>query len=160
MCIILLLDSAVVRAEATIKTLAARDGATSHAEPLQALPPSLPAASQSLISRAQRRHSCRSPPHSSTAQPTPARLSDEQGPHSIHGRCRLFFFPLSGYCCHLSKRRKDQGMFQGFSVSPDQDDFVHYCRVGARWQTRQQRSHPRSSETSALCSWGLRKPTL
>ena len=56
-----------------------------HAEPLQALPPSLPAASQSLISRAQRRHSCRSPPHSSTAQPTPARLSDEQGPHSIHG---------------------------------------------------------------------------
>ena len=123
-CIILLLDSAVVRAEATIKTLAARDGATSHAEPLQALPPSLPAASQSLISRAQRRHSCRSPPHSSTAQPTPARLSDEQGPHSIHGRCRLFFFPLSGYCCHLSKCRKDQGMFQGFSVSPDQDDFV------------------------------------
>lgn len=37
-CIILLLDSAVVRAEATIKTLAARDGATSHAEPLQGSP--------------------------------------------------------------------------------------------------------------------------
>lgn len=51
----------------------------------KALPPSLPAASQSLISGAQRRHSCKSPPRSSMAQPTPARLSDEQGPHSIYG---------------------------------------------------------------------------
>lgn len=54
-----------------------------------------------------------------TAQPTPARLSDEQGPHSINGgRCHLFFFPLSGHCCHLSKHRERPRDVSGiFSLS-------------------------------------------
>lgn len=110
-CIILLLDSAVVKAEVTIKTVAARDGATSHAEPLQGFP-SIP---PGCLSEPHQQGTVL-PPEGGTpvrALPAPPRpsphLPDSQmsrGPTPSMGRCRLFFFPLSGHCCHLSKHRK------------------------------------------------------
>lgn len=77
------------------------------------LPVGASSAGHSLAS--WRRHACKSPPRSSTAQPTPARLSDEQGPHSINGALpSLLLSPLWSLLPPLQAQEKTKGCFRDF----------------------------------------------